>query len=162
MQPELGQRPCSFPPPERRRVPARSGASLVTALGSETPTLPSLIWTVQPGLRRESPSDASLMACEPCPELGAQSSARRRRRGGALEVRAAGVVNQPTRGPPFVSSLFSSQTAKPVTVRHQGSAVCQHLPADKDRGRKSVGPQRPRRARRVCWRNTASTYVSAQ
>lgn len=121
---------------------------------------PSLIWTVQPGLRRESPSDVSLMVCEPCPELGAQSSARCR--GGALEVQAAGVVNQPTRGLPFVSSLFSSQTAKPVTVRHQGSAVCQHLPADKDRGRKSVGPQRPRRARRVSSRYTASTYVSAQ
>lgn len=120
-QPELGQRPCSFPPPQRRRVPARSGASLVTALGSESPTLPSLIWTVQPGLRRESPSDASLMACEPCPELGAQSSARCR--GGALEVRAAGVVNQPTRGPPFCFLLIlftNSEACHSPTSRFSG------------------------------------------
>ncbi|KAI4831707.1 hypothetical protein KUCAC02_001236, partial [Chaenocephalus aceratus] len=32
------------------------------------------------------------------------------------------------------------QTAKPVTGRHQGSVVCQHLPADKDRAGRIVSP----------------------
>lgn len=41
--------------------------------------------------------------------------------------------------PPF-SQPDTLQTAKPVTVRHQGSLVCQHLPADKDRAGKILGP----------------------
>lgn len=49
---------------------------------------------------------------------------------------------------------------KPVTVRHQGSLVCQHLPADKDREGKTGNPGEPEfHPRSVCANSNTSTYV---
>lgn len=48
------------------------------------------------------------------------------------------MANHHTRGP-FVS-LLSHPDSEPVTVRQQGSVVCQHLPADKDREGRILSP----------------------
>lgn len=50
------------------------------------------------------------------------------------------MAKQHTRGPPLFPQPGTLQTAKPVTGRHQGSVVCQHLPADKDREGRIVRP----------------------
>lgn len=109
-------------------------------------TTPSLIWTVQPGLKHENPSAISLMVCEPVDPDAAERSppwwSWDRVRGPFPASGAAMMANHHTRGP-FVS-LFSHpntlQTAKPVTVQHQGSVVCQHSAADKDREGRILSP----------------------
>ncbi len=123
----------------------RTGASLVTPINSDMLTIPSLIWTVQPGLKHENPSAISLMVCEPA-DPGAAERSPPWWSSDVIEVLSLR-AEQPwwlTTTPEAPLFLFFSpntlQTAKPVTVRHQGSVVCQHLPADKDREGKILSP----------------------
>lgn len=145
-------------------------------------TISSLIWTVQPGLKGENPSAISLMVCEPADRGTAECLPLRRQqlwwlgcswdgvRGPFSVSWAAMMANHHTRGllcfsspPPHPNTL---QTAKPVTIRHQGSVVCQHLPADKDReGKFSALERASHRPPSVCFREKecvkrfrASTY----